>query len=126
MTTVQPIIATPDLPRLLAFYQRLLGAVEVRRFPDDGPVFYVFLRLGDSDLGLVSEAGADLSAPQRIAISVAVPDVDGLLDKVAALGGRVLSPPNDMPWGQRVVHLHDPDGNLVNLTQELREGDRAG
>jgi hypothetical protein len=24
-----------------------------------------------------------------------------------------------MPWGQRVVHLHDPDGNLVNLTHPL-------
>ncbi|GAB3976417.1 VOC family protein [Plantactinospora veratri] len=126
MTTVQPIVVTPDLPRLLRFYQGLLGAVEVRRFPDEGPVFYVSLRLGDSDLGVVSEAEVDLSTPSRIALSVAVPDVDGLLDEVAPLGGRVLGPPNDMPWGQRVVHLHDPDGNMVNLTQELGETDPAG
>jgi hypothetical protein len=24
-----------------------------------------------------------------------------------------------MPWGQRVAHIKDPDGNVVNLTQQL-------
>jgi predicted enzyme related to lactoylglutathione lyase len=24
-----------------------------------------------------------------------------------------------MPWGQRVAHIADPDGNVVNLTQTL-------
>ncbi|MCW2657653.1 MAG: EamA family transporter [Jatrophihabitans sp.] len=42
-----------------------------------------------------------------------------LLDRVVELGGRVLSPPNDMPWGQRVGHIEDPDGNAVNLTHEI-------
>jgi predicted enzyme related to lactoylglutathione lyase len=38
---------------------------------------------------------------------------------VAALGGRVLGEANDMPWGQRVAHIQDPDGNTVNLTQPI-------
>ncbi|MFF0306942.1 VOC family protein [Streptosporangium sp. NPDC004379] len=118
MTTVQPIIITPGLPRMRSFYERLLGAVETSRFPDDGPVFFVGLKLGDSELGLVSDE-ADLSAPQRFALSVRVDDVDGLLERVEAAGGRVLGPPNDMPWGERVAHVHDPDGNMVNLTQLL-------
>jgi predicted enzyme related to lactoylglutathione lyase len=118
MTSVQAIIVTPDLGRLQAFYERLLGAVEVRRYPDHEPTFFVSLKLGDSELGLVAEA-TDLSAPQRFALSVDVDDVDGLLDRVAAAGGRVLGPPNDMPWGQRVAHVHDPDGNMVNLTQPI-------
>ncbi|MEU8205465.1 VOC family protein [Streptosporangium sp. NPDC049046] len=120
MATIQPIIVTPDLDRLRAFYERLFGATEVSRFPDDGPVFFVSLKLGDSELGLVSEAAADLSAPQRILLSVQVDDVDGLLDRVESVGGRVLGPSNDMPWGERVAHVHDPDGNKVNLTQSLR------
>ncbi|MPZ25902.1 MAG: extradiol dioxygenase [Micromonosporaceae bacterium] len=119
MTSIQPIISTPDLPRLRTFYERLLGAVEVRRYPDDGPIFFVGLKLGDSELGLVNEAATDLSAPQRIVLSVDVDDVDGLLDRVETAGGRVLGPSNDMPWGQRVAHVHDPDGNMVNLTQPL-------
>lgn len=119
MTNVQPIITTPDLARLRTFYERLLGAVEIRRYPDDGPVFFVGLKLGDSELGLVNEASTDLSAPQRILLSVDVDDVNGLLDRVEVAGGRVLGPSTDMPWGQRVAHVNDPDGNMVNLTQSL-------
>jgi predicted enzyme related to lactoylglutathione lyase len=120
VTTVQPIITTAGLARLQTFYETLLGAVEVRRFPGDGPVFFVSLKLGDSELGLVDDTAADLSAPQRILLSVDVDDVDGLLDRVEAVGGRVLGPSTDMPWGQRVAHVHDPDGNMVNLTQSLQ------
>ncbi|GAA0828307.1 VOC family protein [Streptosporangium amethystogenes subsp. fukuiense] len=120
MTTVQPIITTSDLARMRTFYERLLGAVETSRFPDDGPTFFVNLKLGDSEVGLVNEAATDLSAPQRILLSVRVDDVDGLLEQVGAAGGRVLGPSNDMPWGERVAHIHDPDGNMVNLTQQLQ------
>jgi predicted enzyme related to lactoylglutathione lyase len=54
----------------------------------------------------------------RLLLSVAVDDVDGLLDMVRRLGGTVLGPPTDMPWGQRVAHILDPDGNAVNLTKD--------
>jgi predicted enzyme related to lactoylglutathione lyase len=118
-SSIEPIIITKDLPRLLRFYTGLLGATETRRHPEDGPVFYAGLRVGDSDLGLVSDDGAATDAGQRMLISAAVDDVDALLGRVEQLGGRVLSPPTDMPWGQRVVHIHDPDGNAVNLTQQL-------
>ena len=40
-STVRPIIVTNDLGRLLAFYTGLLGATEIVRFPDAGPVFLV-------------------------------------------------------------------------------------
>ncbi|WP_436764444.1 VOC family protein [Streptosporangium sp. V21-05] len=62
-----------------------------------------------------------LSAPRRILPSVKVDDVDGLLDRVEAAGGRVLGPSTDMPWGERVAHVHDPDGNMVDLTRPLQE-----
>ncbi len=41
------------------------------------------------------------------------------LPLLLALGGRVLGPPNEMPWGQRVAHVLDPDGNTVNLTEPI-------
>ncbi len=52
-------------------------------------------------------------------LSIEVPDVDALLPRVAELGGETPSGANNMPWGQRVAHIKDPDGNVVNLTQEL-------
>jgi len=117
--TIRPIIVTADLDRLLAFYTGLLGAQEVMRFPDDGPVFYVGLVLGDSELGLSSDASVVAGDPGRMLLSIDVPDVDALLPRVTALGGAAPGPANDMPWGQRVAHISDPDGNVVNLTQQL-------
>ena len=117
--TIRPIIVTNDLDRLLTFYTQLLGARELMRFPDDGPVFYVGLALGDSELGLSSDASVSPGDAGRMLLSIDVPDVDALLPRVAGLGGEATSGANDMPWGQRVAHIKDPDGNVVNLTQQL-------
>ena len=68
---------------------------------------------------MVADAGAATGAPQRMLLSVDVEAVDELLPLVTRYGGRVLGLPNDMPWGQRVAHVQDPDGNAVNLTQSI-------
>ena len=117
--TIRPILVSADLDRLLAFYTNLLGAQEVMRFPTDGPVFYVGLALGDSELGLSSDASVVPGDPGRMLLSIEVAEVDALLPKVESLGGTATSGANDMPWGQRVAHIKDPDGNVVNLTQTL-------
>jgi predicted enzyme related to lactoylglutathione lyase len=116
-STVQPIIVTAHIERLLRFYTTLLNAKETERYPAEGPLFYVGLRIGDSDLGLTADENAPASGP--ILLSVDVADVDALLGQVTELGGQVLGPATDMPWGQRVAHVKDPDGNAVNLTQQL-------
>jgi predicted enzyme related to lactoylglutathione lyase len=117
--TIRPIIVTNDLDRLLSFYTGLLGAAENFRFPEDGATFYVGLALGDSELGISADAGVQTGSPGRLLLSIEVPDVDALLERVEPLGGHVQGPANDMPWGQRVAHIADPDGNVVNLTQTL-------
>lgn len=55
-------------------------------------------------------------------LSIEVPDVDALLPRVETLGGTATSGANDMHWGQRVAHIKDPGGKVVNLTQQLRPG----
>ena len=118
-TTVRPIIVTPDIERLRSFYVGLLDAAEDVRFPEDGPLFYLGLRIGDSELGLTADTAVQAGTPGRMLLSIEVPDVDALLPRVEGLGGRAPGPSNDMPWGQRVAHVTDPDGNAVILTQQL-------
>jgi predicted enzyme related to lactoylglutathione lyase len=117
-SALHPIIVTTDVERLLRFYAELLGAAETSRYPDDGPVFFVGLQIRDAELGLAANTDAAVPAG-RIILTAEVPDVNALVEKVEQLGGEVLSPSNDMPWGQRVAHVHDPDGNTLNLTQQL-------
>ncbi|TKJ33121.1 VOC family protein [Blastococcus sp. CCUG 61487] len=119
MPTVSPIIATSDLPRLESFYTGLLEATVAERYPDDGPAFFLGLRIGDSHLGLVADDAVSPGTPGRVLLSIDVPDVDALLPRIAGLGGDAGSGANDMPWGQRVAHVADPDGNALNLTQQL-------
>jgi predicted enzyme related to lactoylglutathione lyase len=52
-------------------------------------------------------------------LSVDVENLDDLLERVEAFGGRVLGPPNNMAWGQRAAHIEDPDGNAINLTRPI-------
>jgi predicted enzyme related to lactoylglutathione lyase len=118
-STVQPIVVSADAERLRRFYTELLGAAQTQRVPEDGPLFYLGLRLGDSDLGLVQDDGAADAPAGRILLSIDVPDVAALVPRIEPLGGTVVGGPNDMPWGQRVAHIKDPDGNVVNLTHEL-------
>ncbi|MFD7629631.1 VOC family protein [Streptomyces sp. NPDC059851] len=119
MSTIQPVIMTADQDVLLGFYTKLFGAEETFRIPEEGPAFYLGLRIGDTDLGLVAKADPGAGAAPRILLSIGVDDVDETLSRVTALGGSVRSGPTDMPWGQRVAHIQDPDGNPVNLTQPI-------
>ncbi|AXL93502.1 extradiol dioxygenase [Streptomyces sp. CB09001] len=119
MSTIQPVILTARHDVLFGFYTQLLGAEEIFRVPAEGPAFYLGLRIGDTDLGLVAKANPGTGDAPRILLSIAVDDVHETLARVEALGGTVRSGPNDMPWGQRVAHIQDPDGNAVNLTQPI-------
>lgn len=119
MSTIQPVIITADYDVLLGFYTTLFGAEEIFRRPAKGPVFYLGLRIGDTDLGLVAKEDTGTVAAPRILLSIAVDDVDETLGRVEELGGSVSGGPKDMPWGQRVAHIQDPDGNPVNLTQPI-------
>jgi predicted enzyme related to lactoylglutathione lyase len=117
--SIRSIIVTPDLERLRTFYLSLLGAEEIVRLPDEGPPFYVGLRFGDSELGVTADSAVTAGEPGRLLLSIEVPDVDAALATVEQLGGSAPGPSHDMPWGQRVAHIRDPDGNIVNLTQPL-------
>lgn len=113
--SITPVIVTKYVEALLRFYRGLLGATETDRYPPAGAPFCIGLSHGSSTFGLVSDDTAP-AGPQRFLLSVEVDDVDALLPRVQDLGGTVLGPPDD-PWGQRVAHLRDPDGNTANLTR---------
>ncbi|WP_104523886.1 VOC family protein [Blastococcus atacamensis] len=119
--TVSAIIVTPDIERLRSSYVGLLDATEQERFPGHGPLFYLGLGVGDSRLGLPADAAVQPGRPGRVLLSIDMPDVDALLPRVQDLGGQAPAPApsNDLPWGQRVAHITDPDGNALNVTQQL-------
>jgi predicted enzyme related to lactoylglutathione lyase len=116
---IQPILSTGDIGRLSSFYAAVFGAEEDMRVPGKKGPFFVTLRLGGATLVLVDNKRGAEAAPGRVIVAVFVKDVDGLLPRVKPAGGKVRGPAKDMPWGHRVAHITDPDGNPINLTQQL-------
>jgi lactoylglutathione lyase len=56
-------------------------------------------------------------AGHRIELCVYVEDVDGTYVRAGASGFETVTDPQDMPWGERIAWIADPDGNLVMLTR---------
>ena len=111
-----PILLTRDLPRLADFYEQALGGSVDYRFEDGGEDAYVSLTIGAASLGIGKDPAApDASVGDRVALWFYVDDVDSAFDAFILLGGAQAQPPADMPWGERVAQVRDPDGNLVNL-----------
>ncbi len=112
-----PMLSAEDFSSSVSFYTAL-GGEEAYRFPDDDPVF-VTLRFGDSELGIGAMSGEPIHGrPQRpatghrIELCLYVDDVDA----TAARAPTVVEP-QDMPWGERIAYIEDPDGNLVMLAE---------
>ena len=116
---IQPILCTHDIDGFSTLYADLFAAEEEMRVPGKKGPFFVTLRLGGAGLGVVDYKRGAKAAPGRVIVAVFVKNVDDLLPRVEPAGGKVLGPANDMPWGHRVAHITDPDGNPVNLTQQL-------
>ncbi len=112
-----PILLSRDLPRLVSFYEHALHARVAYRFGSADEDDYVALEAGGASLGI----GRDPQVPppaDRIALWFYVDDVDAVYSRWMSAGGDTVQAPADMPWGERVAQVRDPDGNLVNLGVE--------
>ncbi|MDY0908348.1 VOC family protein [Microbacterium sp. CFBP9034] len=111
-----PILLSRDLPRLVSFYEHALHGRVSYRFGSADDDDYVSLAVGEATIGI----GRDSVAPgaaggDRVALWFYVDDVDAAFTRWRHAGGDVVQVPEDMPWGERVAQVRDPDGNLVNL-----------
>jgi lactoylglutathione lyase len=111
-----PVIYARDVAVVASFYERL-GFERIYAFGDG----YVSLQRGESSLGVTTVespkmlAGVDAGTEPRFEMFVYVSDVDATVDELRAHGTAVLAEPKDMPWGERVAYVTDPEGNPVAL-----------
>jgi predicted enzyme related to lactoylglutathione lyase len=123
-TSMFPILSSRDLPRLLQFYVGALDAEVVYQFPPEGEAFFVSVDVAGTHLGLgYDEGAAGTEVGQRAALWFYTDSCDQAVARLESAGATVLSTPTDMPWGERVAHLHDPDGNPIHIGQRLEGAD---
>jgi catechol 2,3-dioxygenase-like lactoylglutathione lyase family enzyme len=104
----RPIFAVANLTKSLAYYRDTLG-------------FTIDWEWGEpSDFASVTRAGVTLfvgvDAPSgHGALWVFARDVDALHAELKKKRAIVKMPPTNMPWGNRELHVLDPDGNLLRF-----------
>lgn len=119
-----PVIYVRDVPKALDFYGGLLGFEKQYTFPPEGgEAVFVGLRRDGAELGLVHESSPQQLINQgigdgpRFELFVYVDDVDETVTRMRDARVSVLRDPEDMPWGERLAFVADPEGNPVTLAK---------
>jgi len=83
------------------------------------------LAIFTSDLMAPAVGNTDKSQPtdcrEKMMVSFEVENVDETFKTLSAKGVEFINQPTDIPgWGMRVVHLRDPEENLIELFTPLK------
>ncbi len=115
-----PVIFAGRVAATARFYE-WLGFRRHVALPPDGEPGYVGLRREEYELAVVAadwpreRYGLAVADGVRFEMFVYVDDVDATVTDLRGRGVAVLCEPADMPWGERVGYVADPDGNPVAL-----------
>ncbi len=104
----------------------MLGFRRHFQLPADGDPGYVGLRSHDSaaELAVTSvewakdRYGLTMSDGARFEMYIYVADLDRIVRQLADADVPILRDPEDMPWGERIATIADPEGNPVALCQQ--------
>lgn len=120
------ILFVSDLEASIAFYRDVIGLPfrfaneSYAEFATEGAKFSLFARSHLPRL-IGREAPAGAAPWPQGEVAFYCDDVDAEHERLAAHGVRVLAPPTDRPWGERTLHVADPDGYVVELTRSRKE-----
>jgi lactoylglutathione lyase len=116
-----PVLYARDVEVLARFYAALGFTTHSTVPGEDGSVGFVGLRRDAAELAITTEAsprmlaGVEPGPGPRHELFVYVTDVESAVEDATAAGGSVLRDPTDMPWGERLAFVRDPEGNVVTL-----------
>jgi lactoylglutathione lyase len=111
-----------DVRRSVAFYRDVLGFQFAKPPSDRGCEGRSgSLKIGIYDRAWLTELFGDRSrqaiAGNPFLLSMTVSDLDAVYQHLLAAKVEAIAPPTEMSWGQRVIFLEDPDGNLLEIVQ---------
>ena len=112
-------ILTDAVDETTAFYEQLLGME--RHFSSDWFVILTHHELSGFEYGIL-QRDHEIVPPQArttaggTIVTFVVTDCDQVHEKAMKLGATIISPPEDMPYGQRRMLVRDPAGTVLDIS----------
>ena len=108
VTIGEACLLTNDVPRLAAFYKKLLG---MDNGSDDETNQFIISE--GTALTVYNDGTLKNNRNQNICLAFTVDDIDREYEKILALGAKIIEPPTKRPWGAVNMSFYDPDNNMV-------------
>jgi uncharacterized glyoxalase superfamily protein PhnB len=123
-TKLQASLTVADLPKSMKWYSDVIGFEIDQQHEREGKVRAARMSAGDVLILLNQEDGAkgwDRVKGQGISISFIISSgLDDIADRIKAAGVTLDAEPKDMPWGQRMFRLTDPDGFKLVFMSDVK------
>ncbi len=107
-------LSTTDPASAATFYSQLFGWTT--QSMDMGGDTYRVVKVGDTSVaGIMGMPPGSAPMPPNWGCYVTVSNVEDVLAKCSALGGKTLVPPMDVPGVGRMAVLQDPQGAVLSV-----------
>jgi len=118
-------VPTPDTKRFAEFYNQVLGAKIIEPVSGRYEVFFGNVKeRNQENRGVIivpsfdpNYKRAETTACQGF--ELIVENADAEYERIKAMGVEIIKPPQDVPWGYRFFSIKDPDGNGIDIVQQL-------
>jgi len=126
--SIQPYLIVDGAAKAIAFYKTAFGAKErMRMAAPGGKIGHAEIEIGDSVVMLADEAPQwDAHAPAKyggspVSIMIYVANVDAVVKKAVAAGGKVTREVKDQFYGDRSGGIDDPFGHHWHIATHIED-----
>jgi PhnB protein len=126
-----PMLAVHDAAAALEFYKKAFGSEEVgERYPYEGKIGHAEFKVEGALVMLADEFPEHNKSPRTLGgtpviIHVQTEDVDRVVERATAAGGKLTRPVSDNPYG-RIARILDPFGHMWMFNGPVKEKAKPG
>src|SRR5712664_3593908 len=122
--TIVPILIYEDVGQAIDWLCRAFGFTERLRAERDGVIGHAQLTVAEGAI-MLGRQGGPYRAPQGKDVTayvlVHVDDVDAHCERARRSGAEIVSPPADMPFGERSYTARDHAGHWWTFSQHIAD-----
>jgi PhnB protein len=124
MHSVTPALAVEGCAEAIETWKKAFGAEELARASDPSgkKIWHAALRIGDSTV-FCNDYSPEMNAaaPRQARLWIYLGGVDSAFERAKGAGLKVVMPPADMFWGDRIAEVHDRWGTQFVLAQHMKD-----